>query len=253
MTVYSHSRVETFNVCPFKYKLSYIEELDTLPNNDDPTNALIIGSAMHMGIEQGLDKAIEQYKSEFNILSDEHYNEIIKFEKLLPKVERFINRNSCEFELKLETDDFKGFIDYIEYRDNNEVAIYDFKYSNNIDRYLESDQLHLYKYFYEQLNPFKTVTELGFIFIPKINIRQKKTETIAQFRKRLLNELENKDVQLVKVEYNANCVINFFKNIKIVLETTDFEKKPSNFCRFCNFRNYCENGQTWELVKKITK
>lgn len=248
MTVFSHSRVECFNICPFKYKLSYIDYLDTLPN-DEANNALIIGTAMHTGIEQGVEAGIEYYKSQYNILSDEHYNEIIKLETLIPKVERFINRDKATFEMKMQTNDFVGYVDYLE-EDENNVKIYDFKYSNAIDRYLLSDQLHIYKYFYEKLNPFKKVVELGFIFIPKTSIKQKKTESIIDFRKRLKSELEAKDVQLVTVKYDANKVIEFFENMKQVIEAVDFPKKETNFCRFCNFANYCKNGMDYDLIHK---
>lgn len=249
MTAYSHSRIECFNICPYKFKLSYIDELDTLPS-DDPNNALVIGSALHLGIEQGIDAGIDYYKSQFNILSDEQVNEMIKLETLIPKVERFINRNNAIFEYKLENDDFIGFIDYIEDDGNNNVKIYDFKYSNNIDRYLESDQLHLYKYFYEKLNPFKTVTELGFIFVPKTAIRQKKTETIYEFRQRLICELDNKDVQLITVNYDPKKVIGFFENVKKVMEAREYPKKESNLCRFCAFSNYCSNGVDYDIIHK---
>lgn len=249
MTIFSHSRVECFNLCPFKYKLSYIDNLDTLPT-DEASNALIVGSALHLGIEEGVEAGIEYYKSQFNILTDEHYNEIIKLETVIPKVERFINREKAIFEQKLFTEDFVGYVDYIEKNENN-VKIYDFKYSNNIDRYLLSDQLHLYKYFYEKLNPMKTVTELGFLFVPKTSIKQKKTESIIDFRKRLAAELEAKDVQLVTVKYDANKVISFFENMKHVIEAVDYPKKETNFCRFCNFANYCKNGVEYDLTHKI--
>lgn len=250
MTIYSHSRIESFSLCPFKYKLSYLDNLDTLPT-DEPANALIVGSALHTGIEQGINAGIDYYKSQYNILSDEHYNEIIKLETVIPKVEKFINRDKATFEYKLLTNDFVGYVDYIEHVDDKTVKIYDFKYSNNIDRYLLSDQLHLYKYFYEKLNPLKTVVELGFIFIPKTSIKQKKTENIVDFRKRIIEDLSNKDVQLVTVKYNANKVIEFFEKMKHVIEAEDFQKNESNFCRFCNFYNYCQKGMEYDLIQKF--
>jgi ATP-dependent helicase/DNAse subunit B len=56
----SHSRVESFNRCPFKYRLRYIEGLDTIPNTE-PDNALILGTALHTGIEEGIDQALDFY------------------------------------------------------------------------------------------------------------------------------------------------------------------------------------------------
>lgn len=249
MTVFSHSKIECFNMCPHKYKLSYIDNMDTLPT-DDASNALIIGSALHLGIEKGIDAGIELYKQSFPILENSHYDEIIKLENVIPKVDKFLNRDKAEFEIKLATDDFVGYVDYVEHINEKEVKIYDFKYSNAIDRYMMSDQLHLYKYFYERLYPMKTVSELGFIFVPKTGIRPKKTETVADFRKRLVEELKGKDAQLINVAYDANKVINFFERMKHVIEATEYPKNETNFCHFCQFYNFCQNGVDCDLIHK---
>ena len=45
---FSFSRIETFLNCPFKFKLNYINGLDTLPDYD-ADNPLTIGTAMHHG------------------------------------------------------------------------------------------------------------------------------------------------------------------------------------------------------------
>lgn len=249
MTSYSHSRVECFKNCPYKYKLSYINNLDTLPS-DDPANALIVGSALHLGIEQGLNKAIEEYTNKYLCLSDAHYTEILKLEEVLPKVEKYINRDKCVFEYELITNDYKGYIDYIEYIDNNHVKIYDFKYSNNVDNYLKSDQLHLYKYFFEKLNPQIKVVEIGFLFIPKCNFKQTKNETLYEFRERIKNYLKNEDVKLITVDFDINHVVNFITEIKHILECTEFKKNVTNLCNWCNFKNFCQRGVDYELINK---
>ena len=150
---YSYSRVETFKNCPYKYKLRYIDELKTLPS-DDSQNPLIIGSAMHLGIEKDIETAINWYYNQYPIITDLHINEAIKLEKLIPKVKDILPKG--QHEIKIETNDFIGFADLI--TENGDI--YDFKYSNHIERYLESKQLHLYKHFRE-LNCDKTVMELG--------------------------------------------------------------------------------------------
>ena len=43
----SFSRVETFVNCPYRFKLRYLDKLETLPEWDDPANPLIIGTALH--------------------------------------------------------------------------------------------------------------------------------------------------------------------------------------------------------------
>lgn len=39
----SHSRIEQFENCKFKYKLRYLDKIKTIPN-DDPQNALFLGT-----------------------------------------------------------------------------------------------------------------------------------------------------------------------------------------------------------------
>ena len=57
---FSHSRVSTFVQCPYKFKLRYLDGLETI---QDPSadNALVIGKAMHMGIEEGIPAAVRWY------------------------------------------------------------------------------------------------------------------------------------------------------------------------------------------------
>ena len=80
----SHSRVDCFNRCPFKYQMRYVDRIGTIPNTD-PDNALILGTALHTGIEEGVAQALEFYQNSFPILTDEHVNEMIKLEAVIPK------------------------------------------------------------------------------------------------------------------------------------------------------------------------
>ena len=80
----SHSRIDCFRSCPFKYQLRYLDRLRTIPDTD-PANALILGTALHTGIEQGVAQAVEFYQDSFPVLTDEHINEVIKLETMIPK------------------------------------------------------------------------------------------------------------------------------------------------------------------------
>ena len=65
-------------------------------------------------------------------------------------------------------------------------TLYDFKFSNNIDNYLKSPQLSIYKHYLEQVRPDIKINHLKYVFVPKIQIRQKfkatPPETISEFR-----------------------------------------------------------------------
>jgi len=244
----SHSRIECFEKCPFKYKLRYRDKILTLPP-DNADHPLIIGTALHTGLEKGVTKAIDEYFMSYPIITDDHINEAIKLEYLIPRASKLLPKG--EFEVKISTEDFIGYIDLLApvtmFHDSevpNQYDIYDFKYSNNIKNYKQSDQLHLYKYFFEKCNPGKYIRNLFFLFVPKVNIKQKKTEDLSEFRKRILDELKGVEPELVQIEYDPNKVINFLLNTKHTIEATEFNKNPGYLCNWCEFQQYCEsNGE----------
>ena len=246
---YSFSRVETFKKCPYLYKLKYIDNLDTLPNTDDPANALFIGTALHTAIERGVKAGIKAYYAQYPAITDAHIAEALKIEKLAPLVCKLLPKN-CTFEYKLNCADFIGFIDLLVDYGGGNYGIYDFKYSNNVEHYMNSAQLHVYKYFFEQLNPDKKVIDLGFIFVPKTGIRQKKTETVEQFRHRLNETLEGMRIVQAKVKYDPAKVKAYFNDIKDAENATDFPKNESRLCDFCNFNLYCKKGVNYMILPK---
>ena len=77
----SHSRISTFVQCPFKFDLRYNQKLGTI-FNCDPQNALVLGHALHTGIEKGVEAAISEYYSSYPIIDDLHVNEAIKLDVL---------------------------------------------------------------------------------------------------------------------------------------------------------------------------
>lgn len=257
MTMFSHSRVETFETCPYCYKLRYEDGLNTLPN-DDPANALFLGTALHTGIEQGVKAGIKSYFDSYPVITDLHINESLKLEHWIPKVQDLVfqlcGNNQPVFERKILHPDLIGFMDLlipVGMSGNTKLfALYDFKYSNHVDRYLESRQLHEYKYFYEKVNPYHKIVEMGFIFIPKTAIRQKKTEDLSQFRKRLKETLASQEIRVVKVDYDPKKVIEFYQHIKEILETKDFPKKECKLCDFCEFKDFCQQGVDYMLLPK---
>lgn len=244
----SHSRVETFENCKYKYKLQYVNKLKTL-QNDDPSNPLFLGTALHTGIEKDAETAIKEYYQNYPIITDLHINEAIKLKSIIKKAKEMLPENGIH-ELKIENEHFIGFIDLLVPIDNseNEFDLYDFKYSNNIDHYLKSRQLHEYKYFFELTNPDKKIRDLYFLFVPKIQIRQKKSEDLYQFRTRLENELDLKEPKLVKIDYDPNKVIDFAMKTKELLEEDEFPKNPDKLCDFCNFKKFCLEGVDYMIL-----
>lgn len=262
----SHSKVETFNRCPYKYKLLYVDKLNTIPNTD-PDNALILGTALHTGIEEGVEPALEFYTNSFPVLTDDHIDEMIKLEAMIPKAKALLPPGGT-FELPIGNADFIGFLDYLvpvgEEIIGEEPAwngafspvtveqldLYDFKYSNNSKSYMTSGQLHEYKYWYELTHPGHRIRNLYFLFVPKVKIRQKKMETLIQFRDRLREALQDATPWAEPVQYNPLKIVDFLTDVKHMIETTDFPKNPNHFCGWCEYQEFCEKGDNYMLLPK---
>ena len=254
----SHSRlgysaVSTFEQCPFQYKCQYVDGLKTLPSTD-PANALIIGTALHRGIETDVDTAIREYFDTFPIITDLHVDEEIKLRHLIPKVKEVIPEGIHEVQV-VDTN-FMGTLDLlvpivkmkttgIEYFD-----LYDFKYINpkNQDRYMDSRQLHLYAYYWMKKNPGKKIRSLNFVFIPKVQIRQKKTEDLFQFRQRLLEELNQVQIHVESVTYDPQKVIDHLELTQEILTCDEFPKNPTRLCDWCDYKNFCHEGDMNDMA-----
>ena len=241
-----------------------MQYLDGIKTNapTEPNNALVLGQAVHTGIEKSLEEAIREYCFSYPIISDEHINEIIKFETVIPLARAAIPPGGA-FEVEIKDKDFHGFIDYLVpmgYMAKEAISnpygedvlifdLYDFKYSNNVSGYQKSVQLHLYKYFFEKNNPGKKIRDMYFMFIPKVSIRQRKAETLFDFRRRLAEELEKAELKTVQIRYDPEKVIEFLIRAKAANEETEFPQKESYLCRYCEFQEYCEKG--WDYFMKL--
>lgn len=226
--------------------MRYIDGIKTIASTD-AANALILGTALHTGIEKGVEAGIQAYYDSFPIIDDNHVNEVIKLEYLIPKVIEILPEG--KHEITLIDSDFIGFVDLTSKNDDESYDIYDFKYSNNVRNYLDSDQLHLYKYFYEKQYK-KKIRNLNFVFVPKVNIKMKKVEDIFNFRKRIRAELEKSEIKIVQIEFNSGKIIEFYQGIKRILETKDFPKEPNYLCNWCDYQEYCEKGVDYMLLPK---
>ena len=250
----SHSRIECFDSCPFRYQMRYLEGIKTLPP-DEANNALLLGTCLHTGIEKDVRTAIHEYFMSYPVITDEHINEAIKLEVMIPRAKKMIPNGL--FEVEISDDDFKGFIDLLAPATAfhgeevpNVYDIYDFKYSNNVEHYKDSCQIHLYKYFFEKLNPDKKIRKLFYLCVPKVNIKQKKTESLSDFRKRIQGELKDTEPQVIEVEYNPNKVVEWMFMVKHTIEATEFPKNKSWLCRYCEYEPYCQKGENYMLLPK---
>ncbi|GEO48485.1 AAA family ATPase [Companilactobacillus kimchii] len=232
MTRYSYSRVDLWHKCPYHYKARYIDKLIEIPKLD-ANSPLILGHALHKGLESG-EKAMEQdYFDSYPLITNDQVNEMMKLQILLPKVNDILdNFKDCKFqhEYPIITKDFIGFADLIITAPDGTSTVIDFKYSNHVENYLESGQLHLYKYYLEKLG--FNIKHLGYIFIPKTGIKQKQTESLYQFRKRLTEEVSKSKPELVPIKYDDMNVLYFQNTIKEIEAATEYPKNVDH-CFSC--------------------
>jgi len=246
---FSHSRIESFEQCKYKWKLHYLDEIQTL-DDYEPTNALVLGHALHTGIEKGVQAGVDEYLNYFPVISTEIVTEQIKLECRIQEVLDLLPDGYHE--VPIYDADFIGFIDYLTPVPGSmtEFDLWDYKYTSSDRRYKDSDQLHLYKYWFERLNPQYHIRNMNYVIVPKVNLKQGKKETIFAYREKIKAEMAKKPVYLLPVTYDESYVIDFFRKIKKVYDTKDFEKEPSPLCQYCDYYDYCQKGIDYMLLPK---
>lgn len=244
MSKFSYSKVDCYKQCPYRYYLRYIKKLNVLPSQD-ADNALYIGSALHKGIETDVEKAINEYHSHYYVLTNDIINWSIQIAYWVPKVKEALPFDGKN-EVKIDTNGFIGFIDYL-----TDDTIWDFKFTvpKNYGRYLESKQLHLYKHYLEKQNPDVQIEHLKYVFIPKSKIRQKKTETLEQFRQRLYEEMNKLKIEIVEIPFDESSITLFANDCKAIETATEYPKCESALCRFCDYKEYCLEREDWNTYE----
>lgn len=250
----SYSRVGTFTQCPRKFELNYVDGLG-VPFNCDAANPLVIGTMLHECIEVGVDEAVANYKAAYPVMTDPMVNELMKI-RVLGRRARELAWGMSDgtdplFEVKVEDDSgFVGFIDMLIPRGKGLWTMLDFKYSNNVGRYLESGQLSVYKYFYEKTHPGEVIRDMAFLIVPKTMIRQKKTEDLYQFRERLAATLEGMRPALYRVQYDPEKVADFAVGTCTMANAIEFPKHESRLCDWCDYKDFCLGGNDMLILPK---
>lgn len=255
MERFHFSTAECFDNCPARWDFRYKQGINTI-ESDDPANALIVGTAVHKGIETDLQTALKEYFMSYPVITDQHINEAIKLEYWIPIVKSMLPEG--HHEVQMQSDWYEGTMDLLvpctkldDGLEYGQYDLYDFKYSNNVKHYMESKQLHVYKYFCEKILG-KRIRKMFFVFIPKVNIKQKKTESLTEFRDRLKVELDDTNnlngVEIKEVVYEPQKVIDFFEICMKIQGATEYEKNFSYLCNFCEYNNFCQKGDNYMIL-----
>ena len=245
---YSYSRVSLFQDCPYHFKLRYLDKLTELPDYSS-NSPLILGHALHKGIETNKEEMLSDYFNSYPVITDDQINEAIKLEAMLPKVKEWLTQ-FADYEVINEYEinelSYRGFVDLIVKMPDGQCLVVDFKYSNSIDRYMESEQLHVYKHYLEK-HGFK-IKQLAYLFVEKTNVRQGKKEDLFQFRKRLIEKLRSAKITFVPIEYDPSKVNDFLVAIKKIEHTKDYPRNVSGNCFSCAAIDAKKKGK-WTVLK----
>lgn len=282
----SYSQIGAFEQCPYKWYLNYVEKMETIIEKQ-PSDALILGNALHKGLEtRSINEAIKYYRENMNVGSDQCVHEEMKLRAMVAKGLECVPDGLHETALEIPRE-FKGFIDLLvpvddlsiedkdvicadcEYYDNCNYAesgscnrgkynrvfdMYDYKYANakSADKYRESGQLSVYNYYFERLGKGK-IRNMYFVLFPKVAIRQKKTETLDGFRRRLRDELSTKEPEFIQVEYQPEKVKEFLRGKKALESAANYPKQPSRLCDWCDYQTFCEKGEMTMMLPKAER
>jgi len=212
MRILSKSQIKTFMQCPRKWKYYYIDEIPSIASPQQDR-----GSLVHKKIE-------EFYKDIPNQKYDEDLKHFYAFE-----LQRLKDCSDLKFfypvfqELKITNDKLgmRGIIDavYLNHKDHKLIII-DWKTGhfniNDLDDY--RIELAVYKELLEKSDKIKDV-EVGWWGIYFTDQNKLFFEAV--------------DTKYIKRMYQI------VENIRKKIEEEDFRKKPSFWCRWCQFKDKC--------------
>jgi len=247
MPVYSHSKLATYENCPHKYKLQYIDRIE-LPEGGEGIEAFL-GSRVHDVLEKlykqliltkmnTLEDLLAYFKDEWdrnwhgNVaivkkgFTKDHYRNAGK-ESITNYYKRHQPFNqsktlATEQLLTFKIDDYtiRGFIDRLSQRDNGTYEVHDYKTSGSLpsQNKLDNDrQLALYQIGIKE--KFRDAKDIRLIWHYLIFDKEfTSTRSDAQ-----LKDLRKEVLSLIKT----------------IEKDSKFEPIESNLCSWCEYPEYC--------------
>lgn len=249
METFSHSKIETFRQCPFKYKCKYIDKIKTEITN---TIEAFMGSRVHDALEKlykdlhfqkenSLNDLLKFYNDEWEKLFEDGILIVRKeysiehYKKLGEKcITDYYNRFkpfdqdktiSTEEYIKYQLDEegeifLQGYIDRLSCDDKGNYVIRDYKTANSLksDEDANNDrQLALYaiavKEKYQDVKSLKLVWHM-LAFDKDVEV-SKTDEELSQLKKDTLSFINE------------------------ILHATEFPANQSALCSWCEFRSLC--------------
>lgn len=247
MPVYSNSMISTYETCPLKFKLKYIDKVDV---EEIEGVEAFLGSRVHETLKKlhedlilskltPLDEILSYYNSIWkknwnqNILikkegiSEENYydtgerliSDYYKRYQPFTSIRTIATEKPLFFKLK-DKYNFRGYIDRLDISDGEIYEIHDYKTSAKLphDEWIENDrQLALYQIGLKQ--NYRDAERVKLIWH---YLRFDKEFTIEKTEEEI-EEIEERTVELIKT-----------------IETdTEFKPKENSLCEYCDYPEYC--------------
>ncbi|MFH1585324.1 MAG: PD-(D/E)XK nuclease family protein [archaeon] len=264
MTIYSHSRLSTFEQCPFKFKLRYIDKI--IPEIE-PSIESHLGKTVHAVLEwlylqikeskpaPSIDDLISYYAKEWEsrykpgmvivrngLTAKDYFNKGVSFLLNYYQKHKPFDDNTLEVEKKIFIDlngegkyTIRGFIDRLSYNPKyNEYEIHDYKTANFLPTQEKMDQdrqLALYAIAIKELfGDHKKVCLTWHYLAHDVKICSRRTT--AQ-----LDQLKQETIDLIKK----------------IEATTDFPTYVSKLCDWCEYKDMCPSWKVKNSSKDIQK
>jgi putative RecB family exonuclease len=259
MKLYSHSRLSCYEQCPQKYKLQYIDKVDS---ETEESIEAFLGVRVHETLEKlycdlqyqklnSLQELLKYFKNEWDKYWDDaivivkkqysaenyqkmgiqfitdYYNKYKPFNqgKIISLEERIIIQLDQSGEYKLQ-----GYIDRVQETAEGYYEIHDYKTNSRLPlpQYIENDrQLALYAIGIKERYPDVKDVRLIWHFLA-FNKEIDSTRTDQE-----LKELKKKTIQLIDTIESDN----------------DFKTKPSVLCDWCEFKPICKEWSHLYMIK----
>lgn len=260
VNLFSHSRINCFKQCPMLYKYKYVDKLVPL---DYDSKALSMGKAFHYGVEQNSSDKAGEYMDEdsFFLNEDGETNKVIVMAMIDAYLNKFPNNDLMKHELHLTgkllprstEDDFQLYIDIVEEDPNeNGYWLIELKTASQInDGYIKKldfiDQPNRYYYFLEKTLD-KPILGIKYRVVKKPLLRQKKDESLIQFRQRLVERLSEPDNIYEFVLYRTKeqireTIKDTQADMRLIKKTKRFTKNLSGCSSYgiCPYIELCQN------------
>lgn len=253
--MFSHSRINCYKQCPRMYKYKYIDRLEPIGDTD----ALNLGKAFHRGIElDSVDELAKELDSDDYFTSEQNEtNKVIVLAMVEAFLKKFPNHNKCnvKHEVHIETNicgeekDFQLYADAIVEVEGG-LILREYKTASRIDSvYLDklefNDQISRYCYVIEK-EYNKPVIGIEYYIAKKPLLRQKQSESLEQYRARLVERLMEEDnIVFINLHRTKEQLEEAYEDMKFdinnINNTRRFTQNLSNCSVYggCPYINLC--------------